>query len=118
MGLRAFFSDYSSNATIHGFLYILGDRVRGGAVARATWLILTVLSFMLGYNMIKMLYDSWQDVREQEPKGVERFALTPILSQEPVVITLETVSKRIQDVEFPTISVCKQGANVKQNLLK
>ena len=80
--------DYASVTTAHGFSYI-ADSERP-APERLVWGLIVVGAILFTVHQMSTLYDGWQN--------------------EPVITTLDTASMPIQEVQFPAVTICPQGA--------
>ena len=80
--------EYASSSTIHGFAYIFDHR--HSTSARCLWTIAVVLAFTLTAWQMTSLYTQWKN--------------------DPVITTLDTVALRIEDIEFPAVTICPQGS--------
>ena len=78
--------EYASSSTIHGFAYIFDHR--HSTSARCLWTIAVVLAFTLTAWQMTSLYTQWKN--------------------DPVITTLDTVALRIEDIEFPAVTICPQ----------
>ena len=80
--------EYASSSTIHGFAYIFDHR--HSTSARCLWTIAVVLAFSLTAWQMTSLYTQWKN--------------------DPVITTLDTVALRIEEIEFPAVTICPQGS--------
>ena len=80
--------EYASSTTVHGVAYVFDHR--HPVVARIFWSICVVLAISLTSYQMTSLYTQWED--------------------DPVITTLDTVALPIEDIEFPAVTICPQGA--------
>ena len=82
--------EYSLASTTHGIFYIFE---RGRLVLeRFFWLIVVVIGIMLAAVWSFWAYEKWQD--------------------DPMLTTISTTGLPIQDVPFPSITICAQGIDL------
>ena len=80
-------TEYGRASTPHGVSYIF-ENGRWG-VERVLWGIIVIFSIILAVYWSTTAYKEWQD--------------------EPITTTLATNGMSIQDVPFPSITICAQG---------
>ena len=79
--------EYSSAATTHGIFYIFE---RGNlALERLLWLVVVIVAILFAVSLSLSAYEKWQD--------------------DPMLTTISTTGLPIQDVPFPSITICAQG---------
>ena len=80
--------EYASVTTAHGFSYIGNEGYSWGD--RILWVIIVSLAIAFTISQMTTLYADWQD--------------------NPVITTLDTVAFPIEEIEFPSITICPQGS--------
>lgn len=79
--------EYSSSSTTHGIFYIFErDRL---VLERVLWFAVVIIAIMFAVSWSLLAYYEWQDV--------------------PMLTTISTTGLPIQDVPFPSITICAQG---------
>ena len=79
---------YAAATSIHGITYIFeGGRL---FLERILWVVLVVLASILAWRLSEPLFENF--------------------SQNPVLTTVSTSGYPIENVEFPAITICAQGA--------
>ena len=81
---------YGESATIHGFSYILNPNDKFSA-KNVVWAIAVVLALFFAILTSHDIYVSWQS--------------------DPVLTTIENFAYPIQNIKFPAITICPQGAD-------
>ena len=77
------FKAYFSETTVHGFRYIVEGH---DVVERTFWAIVIVSGFVLSGILIQQSFENWENT--------------------PVQTTIDTVSLPIEQLDFPSITVC------------
>jgi len=80
--------EYASAATPHGFAYIGKDG--RPVLERMFWAIIILLAMSFTVLQMMRVYKEWQD--------------------DPVITTLNNVAQPIENIEFPSITICPQGS--------
>ena len=78
---------YASNTTIHGISYLFESRC---GVESFLWFLVVAAAMIFTILQTTTLYTDWQN--------------------EPVVTNLNTIAMPINDIEFPAVTICPQGA--------
>ena len=83
--------EYADVSTIHGIRYILNSGSHW--LDRIVWLLAVLITSILAIFASASIYDSWKE--------------------SPVLTTIGTSEKPIADLEFPAITICGSGNNLK-----
>ena len=78
---------YASNTTIHGISYLFESRC---GVECFLWFLVVAAAMMFTILQTTTLYTDWQN--------------------EPIVTNLDTIAMPIEDIEFPAVTICPEGA--------
>ena len=79
--------EYASASTTHGIAYIF-ERGRW-TFERIFWIIVVIIAIVFAINWSITAYENWQN--------------------DPVLTTIATTGLPIQDIPFPSITICAQG---------
>ena len=80
--------EYGGATTIHGIPYILEDGRR--AFERFLWIFLVIASAGFTYHSTYTIYWDWQN--------------------NPVTTTIGTTGLNIENIDYPSITICAQGS--------
>ncbi|XP_071747888.1 uncharacterized protein [Lepeophtheirus salmonis] len=80
------FKSYSEVTTGHGIYYVFEQT--GNIVTQITWILIIFLFIILGFLFCKEAYEDWQN--------------------NPVLTTLETTGLKVEEIDFPAITLCNQ----------
>ncbi|CAB4057081.1 ASICN [Lepeophtheirus salmonis] len=81
------FKSYSEVTTGHGIYYVFEQT--GNIVTQITWILIIFLFIILGFLFCKEAYEDWQN--------------------NPVLTTLEITGLKVEEIDFPAITLCNQG---------
>ena len=81
-------SEYSSASSIHGLFYLSEDRRE--FYEKALWFIVVVSASLFAITSSIKAYNQWQD--------------------DPILTSIATTAYPVQNVPFPSITICSQGA--------
>ena len=76
--------EYLESSSVHGCAYVHG---RNSKIDRIIWLLIIAAGFLTASLMIKAAFQEWDE--------------------NPVLITLDTIAAPINEIQFPTITVCQ-----------
>ena len=80
--------EYSDATSIHGISYILED---GRPIfERVLWVVLVILCASVSLGLTKKIYDNWE--------------------QDTISTTVGTTEYDIENIEYPSITICAQGS--------
>ena len=80
--------EYSDATSIHGISYILED---GRLIfERVLWVVLVTLCASVSLGLTKKIYNNWE--------------------QDPISTTVGTTEYNIENIEYPSITICAQGS--------
>ena len=80
--------EYSDATSIHGISYILED---GRLIfERVLWVVLVTLCACASLALTKKIYNNWE--------------------QDPITTTIATTEYDIENIEYPSITICAQGS--------
>ena len=80
--------EYGESTSIHGISYILED---GRMIfERVLWVVLVTLCASVSLILTKKIYDNWE--------------------QDPISTTVGTTEYNIENIEYPSITICAQGS--------
>ena len=79
--------NYADQATVHGVSYVFGNNL--SLTDRLLWVFIVLTSFILTIWMVNASYNDWKE--------------------HPVITTLKTTTKPVNEVDFPAITVCAAG---------
>ena len=80
--------EYGDTTSIHGISYILED---GRLIfERVLWVVLVILCASVSLVLTKKIYDNWE--------------------QDPISTTVGTTEYNIENIEYPSITICAQGS--------
>ena len=80
--------EYGDTTSIHGISYILADGRL--FLERVLWVVLVTLCASVSLGLTKKIYDNWE--------------------QEPISTTVGTTEYDIENIEYPSITICAQGS--------
>ena len=79
--------EYAAGSTTHGISYIFE---KGRLILeRVFWIIVVIIAVVFAVTWSFMAYEKWQE--------------------DPVLTTISTTGLPVQDVPFPSITICAQG---------
>ena len=81
--------EYSAQASVHGVGYVVSARLLAD---RLLWLSLVVVALISASLLSHDLYLNWQKA--------------------PVVTDLKDTNKQVQDLQFPSVTICTEGINM------
>ena len=84
-------NEYSGVATVHGVFYAFSKDVP--LLARLVWFCLVIGGLFYAFFMSFQSFENWQN--------------------NPIITTLEDTNYPISEVEYPAITICSQGLNLK-----
>ena len=86
--------EYGNTATTHGIFYIFESG--RWILERIFWVIVVIIAILLALNWSWRAYQQWED--------------------EPMLTTIATTGLPIQEIPFPSITICAQGeSEIKKN---
>ena len=77
-------NEYLESSSVHGCSYI---HSRNPTAARAFWFVVIASGFVAASFLIQAAFDDWE--------------------KHPVLTTLDTIAAPVQDIRFPTVTVCQ-----------
>ena len=80
--------EYGDTTSIHGISYILADGRL--FLERVLWVVLVTLCASVSVGLTKKIYDNWE--------------------QDPISTTVGTTEYDIENIEYPSITICAQGS--------
>ena len=80
--------EYGDATSIHGISYIVGDGRL--LLERVLWVVLVALCACVSLGLTKKIYDNWE--------------------QDPILTTVGTTEYDIENIEYPSITICAQGS--------
>ncbi|XP_049294260.1 pickpocket protein 28-like [Anopheles funestus] len=92
-GKRSLWVDYCTNSTIHGFKYLVGNRLVN---CRVWWIIVCLLSLYGCGSLIHSVYRKWD--------------------REPVVVTFAEKPSPVFTIPFPAVTICPETKARKKDL--
>lgn len=82
--ITSFFSDYSSNSSIHGVRYI-GER-KLSRVQRLWWIVAFLISLLGSSHLIQNIWKKWEE--------------------SPVIVSIDDTQAPIWKIPFPAVTMC------------
>ena len=94
---------YAEHSSIHGRWHIASSKkialsqgiqylLKRSHVTRVTWLILVILALMAASIFASNVFVDWKDER--------------------TITSLKTISKPVNELDFPSVTICKDGQNL------
>ena len=80
--------EYGESTSIHGISYILEDGRL--LLERVLWVVLVTLCACASLALTKKIYNNWE--------------------QDPITTTIATTEYDIENIEYPSITICGQGS--------
>ena len=80
--------EYGDTTSIHDISYILADGRL--FLERVLWVVLVTLCASVSVGLTKKIYDNWE--------------------QDPISTTVGTTEYNIENIEYPSITICAQGS--------
>ena len=87
--IRESVDEYGSNSTIHGLRYITDPKIH--SAGKIFWFLVGIISLSLTGYQIFCLQIQWR-------------------TQDATITTLETLNLPIDQIEFPSVTICPQGS--------